>query len=223
MKLFTATQMVSALIVSLLIANSAYAAPAKKGNPWYIQGNFGGVFDSDAKEKSLQDLTDLGHQVTDIRLETSNNSIQLELGYQLTENFALTVGYIDFGDVDYNVSVNSKYTDELIKDIAKTGPKYGNGNTFGVVYSYELLPSLVASVDAGVLFLESEYQVTLNLGSNQAPIYYTQTTSESSTEKYGGLGLSYFFNKFEVGGYYRYYDIDGVASQWAGVRLGYHF
>jgi hypothetical protein len=223
MKLFTATKMISALTVSLLIANSAYAAPAKKENPWYIQGNIGVVFETNSSEQSSQDLTALGHEVTFTEVITPHNSIQLELGYQLTENIALTAGYIDFGDVDYNVSVNSKYTDELIKDIAKTGPKYGNGNTFGVVYSYELLPSLVASVDAGVLFLESEYDVTLHLGSVDKPIYYTQTTSDSSTEKYGGLGLSYFFNKFEVGGYYRYYDIDGVASQWAGIRLGYHF
>lgn len=216
--------LISAVALSLLIANPVLAAAKnKKDNPWYVQASFGAIAQTDSDEQALADLTALGHDVKSLTLDTRNSSYQFELGYQMTGNWAVTAGYVDFGATEFDVNIETAYADLLINDISATAPRYGSGNTFSLVYSYHIIPSLALSVDAGVLLLESEYSAQVNVGTEEEPIFYQQSDSDSSVQWFASAGVSYQFKALEAGVYYRHYEIDHVKSEWLGVRLGYHF
>lgn len=216
--------LVSAVALSLLVANPVLAAGKnKKDNPWFVQASFGSITKTDSAEQALVDLQALGHDVKSFSFDTGNESYQIELGYQITPSWAVTAGYVDFGPTDFNVNIETSQADLLINDISATAPRYGSGNTFSLVYSYNIIPELVLSVDAGVLLLESEYNGQVNVGTEEEPLYYQQSISDSSVQWFASAGLSYYFNNIEAGIYYRHYDIDQVSSEWLGFRLGYHF
>ncbi|WOH38128.1 outer membrane beta-barrel protein [Thalassotalea fonticola] len=216
-------KIISTVVLAMLITNSALAAKKSVDSPWYIQASFGEVFETDAEEQALKDLNKLGYTVESMSFDNSKNSYQVELGYQMSEHWAVTAGYVDFGDTDFDVQIDTPNADLLVNDIEKAAPRFGDGNTFGLVYSYKVIPEVVLSLDGGVLFLESEYNTQVNVGSDDEPVFYKQTTKDSSVQWYASAGVSYLFDKLEVGVYYRYYDIDHVNSQWLGARLGYHF
>jgi len=216
--------LVSAIALSVLAATPVLAAQkAKKDNPWYGQASFGAITKTASGEQALADLRELGHDVKVLNFDTGNESYQLELGYQMTPNWAVTAGYVDFGPTEFNVNIETTEADLLINDISATAPRYGSGNTFSLVYNYHIIPALALSVDAGVLFLESEYSAQVNIGTAQAPVYYQQTVSDSSVQWFASAGFSYFYKGIEAGIYYRHYEIDHVNSEWLGLRLGYHF
>ncbi|MGJ8680983.1 outer membrane beta-barrel protein [Paraglaciecola sp.] len=229
MKFTHKTNLITTFVGSvMLLSSTGVTAQNKKqtkpDSPWYLQASIGSIFESDAESEANKQLNALGHSQILSSDVDYGTSFQIEVGFKLSENIALTAGYVDFGDMTSTLTVNTKFDSDLIADLADVGPKYGNGNTYGVVYRHEVAPKLMASVDVGIIFLESEYSVPVNIGTAEIPAWTTSTTSETSREMYMGLGASYLLlGKFEVGGYYRYYDIDNVPSHWGGIRLGLHF
>jgi hypothetical protein len=209
--------LLSSIALSLLMATPALAAKkAPKNNyPWFAQLSLGGVIKSDAEEQAIADLNKLGHDVIDYTYESSNKSFQFELGYSLNDNWAVTAGYMDFGRTSFEPKIATGYGVELIDEIAKTAPRYGNGNTFSLVYSFDLASSISASVDVGIIYLESKSEIQLE--------YVTYEIKDHSLQYFMSAGLDYKFDDFQVGLYARHYEIDQVGSEWLGVRLGYHF
>ncbi|MFQ3209024.1 MAG: hypothetical protein ACI9U5_002129 [Colwellia sp.] len=222
MKLLVSAIALSIFAITPVLAAQQVKTPSK-GNPWFVQVSFGVITNTDSGEQALADLRELGHDVKVLNFETSNESYQIELGYQMTPNWAVAAGYVDFGPTEFNVNIETTNADLLIDDISATAPRYGSGNTFSLIYNYHIIPDLVLSIDAGVLLLESEYNAKVNIGTSQTPVYYQQTVSDSSVQWFTSAGLSYFYKGIEAGIYYRHYEIDHVNSEWLGLRLGYHF
>ncbi len=218
--------LISLIALSVFITNPAIAAKkkAEKGSyPWFVQFSIGSVFNSQAERQSLNDLTAMGHKITSVNFEQDGKGYIFELGYHLNESWAITAGYMDFGETTFNISSLTGYDAELIEDLNDAAPRYGNGNTYSVIYSYSVADAIVISADAGVLYLETESVVTLNVGSEDAPVYYDYSTSEHSFQYFLGTALEYQYKGVRVGIQYRHYEINNVGTEWVGARLGYHF
>jgi hypothetical protein len=211
--------LLSTIALSLLAATPALAAKKAKlpkgEYPWFIQLGVGAVVSSNAEDQALDDLAQLGHDITDYNYESGSNSFQLELGYRFNQNWAVTAGYMSFGATSFETTASTAYDVELIDEIARAAPKYGNGNTYSLVYSHELSPSFVANVDAGLLYLETKSRVQSGFTSYEL--------TDHALQYFVGAGVDYKYEKMRVGVYLRHYDIDQTGSQWLGVRLGYHF
>ncbi|WP_158968103.1 outer membrane beta-barrel protein [Paraglaciecola sp. L3A3] len=211
--------LLSTIALSLLVATPALAAkkaPKKKNYyPWFVQLSVGQVVSSNAEERAVEHLTAAGHEIATVDFKQDSTGYIFELGYEFNENWAVTAGYLDFGDTTFDVTSLTGHGVELIDEIAQSAPRYGDGNTFSLVYSLDLTSAVSASVDAGILYLESTSEVELE--------FVTYEITDHSMQYFMSAGLDYKFNDYRVGLHARHYEIDKVGTNWVGVRLGYHF
>jgi len=96
----------------LLCFGCALASPALAADDgWYVVG-FGGQASADVESQSTFDEATLaafeqaGFAVVDASssLDDSDTAFGATLGYQVNENFAAELSYVDLGSVDYNAS-----------------------------------------------------------------------------------------------------------------------
>ncbi|WP_158972766.1 outer membrane beta-barrel protein [Paraglaciecola sp. L3A3] len=213
----------SAISLAMVISTSALAAST---SPWFVHIGTSTMVDSESEQQALINLESLGHQPEDYTFDLPSGGIQLDLGYTVSENWALTFGYMEFGKSTFIVDVDTAYADEAIGEINKALPRYGNGLTSSVIYSYPITPEFNISAEAGALLLESQYEINYEIGVNEQtnePIMYSVTTSDTSLQWFAGAGVNYVYKSTSLGLYYRHYEIDRLGSQSVGVRLGYHF
>ena len=226
-RLYKRKVLFSVIALSLLIVNPALSAPKEvekeSSYPWFVQLSVGAVVSSNAKEQALDDLTALGHDITSLDFEQDSLGYIFELGYKFNENWAVTAGYIDFGETAFDVKSSTGYSELLIDDLNEAAPRYGNGNTYSVIYSYPIADAVIISADVGLLYLESESVVTIDIGTEGNPVYFDYSTSEHSLQYFLGTAIEYQYKGIRVGVQYRHYDINGVGTEWVGTRLGYHF
>jgi hypothetical protein len=216
--------LISAIALSVLISTPALSAPKKESSsPWFVQLSLGYVVDSKSGEQALDDLTAMGHEITSIDFEQDSLGYVFEVGYKFNENWAMTAGYLDFGETTFNVDSFTGYTALLIDDINVAAPRYGNGNTYSVIYSYPITDSVIISADLGLLYLESESVVFIDVGPEGSPVYDEYSISNHSLQYFGGLALEYQYKGVRLGIQYRHYEIDDIGTEWVGARIGYHF
>jgi len=216
--------LISAIALGVLISTPTLAAKKKvTSSPWFIQLSIGSVASSDAEEQALKDLTAFGHEITAVDFQQDSVGYIFELGYRLNENWAISAGYIDFGETDYNISATTGFSALLIEDINEAAPRYGDGNTYSVIYSLPVTDDVVVSADVGILFLESDSAVTVNVGTEDDPIDLDFDTSEHSLQYFAGAVLEYQYKSIKVGVQYRHYEINHVGTEWVGARVGYSF
>lgn len=105
----------------LLCFGCALAGPALAADDgWYVVG-FGGQSSTDVESQSALDeatiaaFADAGFAVVDASssLDDSDTAFGVTLGYQVNENFAAELSYVDLGSADYNASgtVNGGFGD----------------------------------------------------------------------------------------------------------------
>ena len=219
--------LISAIALSLLISTPALSASKKakkeSSSPWFVQLSLGAVVGSKSAEQALDDLTALGHEITSIDFEQDSLGYIFELGYKFSENWAVTAGYIDFGETTFNVNSFTGYSELLIDDINEAAPRYGDGNTYSVIYSYPITDDVIISADAGILYLESESVVFIDVGPEGSPVYDEYATSDHSLQYFVGAALEYQYKSARLGIQYRHYEINNVGTEWVGARIAYHF
>lgn len=219
--------LISAIALSVLISTPALSAPKKdkkeSSYPWFVQLSLGAVVDSQSGEQALDDLTAMGHEIQSIDFSQDSLGYIFEVGYKFNENWAITAGYLDFGETEFNVDSYTGYTELLIDDISEAAPRYGNGNTYSVIYSYPITDSVIISADLGLLYLESESVVIINIGTEDEPVFDEYSTSEHSLQYFAGAILEYQYKSLRLGLQYRHYEINNVGTEWVGARIGYHF
>jgi hypothetical protein len=218
--------LISAIALSVLAASPAIAAKndAKKDeSKWFVNLSLGVIASSESEDQAIEDLTALGHDITGVDFDQNTKGYIFELGYQLNESWAVSAGYLDFGEAPFNVASSTGYSVQLVGDLLDAAPRFGNGNTYSVIYSLPVADSIIASVDAGVLYLETESVVTIDVSDDDEPVYYEYSDSEHSLQYFLGAALEYQYQKMRVGVQVRHYDINGVGTQWVGARIAYHF
>jgi hypothetical protein len=218
--------LISAIALSMLATSPVIAAKnddTKNESKWFVNLSLGVIASSESEDQAIENLTALGHEITGVDFNQNTKGYIFELGYQLTESWAVSAGYLDFGESPFNVSSSTGYSVQLVGDLIDAAPRFGNGNSYSVIYSLPVADSIIASVDAGILYLETESVVTIDVGNGAEPVYYEYSDSEHSLQYFLGAALEYQYQEMRVGVQVRHYDINGVGTDWVGARLAYHF
>lgn len=90
----------------VLAAACTFAVAAHADTNFYVLGSVGQDRVSGLKKSDINDeLTTAGATINSSKLDTEDTAYKLQVGYQVTENFAIEGGYVDLGQAEYKADV----------------------------------------------------------------------------------------------------------------------
>lgn len=199
--------------VTLLLALGATATAAHAGDDkWYVDARLG-VARTDVNASALErDFAKQGvnAEVTDV--DNERQGYALALGYLLTEQLSVEVGYLDLGDIELRFS-----TTTTSFNLADVHPESGDGFTAGVRYQYPLAAGFSAQARAGLFAWEGDYDT--HRGSTQV-----DGDGESAVDAYWGVGVGYALNeRIGVDLEYRRFEFNRYPTEFITLGAQWRF
>ena len=138
---------------------------------------------------------DMGTPLSGLTYDDSDTTTSLGIGYSLTDNFALEVGYVDLGEAKISTSgaVSGSYlgTPFTASGTATLGVD-ATGYIFGAKAHGEITEKLNAFVRGGFYNWESDLSFSVAGTVNGTPVAAGASTKlDDGTDLYAGAGLSY--------------------------------
>ncbi|QSX41004.1 outer membrane beta-barrel protein [Shewanella cyperi] len=170
----------------------------------------------------------LGQASTDVRgnsadimsadivgVDDNDTSWGVELGYALTDDFGLTLGYVDQGEGTLVLQADTITPAAYHQQVREVAPLLAEGVTLGGALRFPVAEQFSLFAEAGAFFWESKVK-----SSNGTE---TLKTNFDGTDMYVGTGASYHWSpQWSASVRYRYYHLDETVNDWS-VGLSYRF
>ncbi len=199
---------------SILMAESEQA-----GSAWYIQAGIGQVSGSRSTSSLVNDLEQNGVTVNQLSQDDSRTGWRVALGFDVSDYFAVELGYVDLGDVGIRLTAEVSDAEQFLASAKKLHPNSADGYTLSGVYRYPLSQNFNLSGRVGVFSWDGDFDSVL-LDSNQS----VGDNNISGSDLYFGFGGEYHLNKrTAVSIEWERYELDNEDSDLFSVNLRYHF
>ena len=167
----------------LLLAAIGASSQAQALEPgqYELGFNLGYVHSDTSKSDLNQQLTDSGINGVILDEEASRMGFGLNLGYPVTEEFMLELGYKNLGSVDTHLRGLAGDVATFLADVEEVHPQSGHGFTFGTAYHFSLKQDWTAVVHTGGFFWVAHFDL-------EGPTD-TRSFSDSGMDIYMGAGL----------------------------------
>lgn len=174
-------------ILSLAMA-SAFAGD------WYVVGSIGQSTDKTDSKGDIDDaLVSAGVTGLSSSFDDKDTGYKLQLGYQLTPNFAIEGGYVDLGKFKYSASF--------------TGPSAGTG-------SAEAKASGLNIAAVGIAPINDQFSVFGKFGFINAKVEISATATGSGTSASGSESATKMKANFGIGAAYNFDKAWGLRAEW---------
>ena len=179
----------------LLCFGCAFAGPALAADDGWYAIAFGGQSSAEGTSQSATDesvvtlFNDIGLDVVEATssLDDSDTAFGLTLGYQVNENFATELSYVDLGDLDYNATgtVTDGFTDFPASVSLNSSAQ---GPVFSVLGILPIGDRFSVYGRAGLALMDCEGTATVSIDD------VTESASDSTTRSNGMFGVGGEFN-----------------------------
>jgi hypothetical protein len=178
------------LIPILLLACTV--ALGQESGHWYFGLNLGNANGETGAGDLTTQLTERGLDAEASSEDDNRFAWQLRLGYALTPDWGLEIGYVDLGNVKTTFTGSALDIDAFLSASSDIHPNTANGFLFSGVYRYPLgwIPRLAAEVRAGAFIWSSDYDLNGTTSSLRV--------DENGTDLSFGLGLSLGLDQLDL-------------------------
>jgi OOP family OmpA-OmpF porin len=149
------------IVSPLLVCAGLGLAASAHGEGWYVVV-FGGEASSEGLDQDELDasLVDVGFDLQSSSLDDSDTGFGATLGYQVNENFAAELSYVDLGDVSYQASNEqaNPANESVTLDTSAAGPVFSLLGILPVGERWDLYGR------AGLALMDSEGEATATAG-----------------------------------------------------------
>ncbi|BCD99391.1 hypothetical protein MARGE09_P3593 [Marinagarivorans cellulosilyticus] len=213
-RLNTARRLGLKAAATLLALLSFNAAAAEK--PWYIELGLG-TASSHWQASNLQSTIKASAQeikITD--LDDKRGTQELLAGYRITPNFAVELGYRDWGEISYSLEGTASNPEAVLAATQSHYPTSGKGAFAGLRGSYWHGDSLEGYVKLSAWQWTGEYSTLINGFATPFEI--------DDTDVVVSAGMNgYFFERYSAGVIYQTAKLEGQRNVMVGVSLGVRF
>jgi len=155
------TQKVTSSALSLAIVGSMFTPAMVNASDWYVGGAFGYSKTNVPKQDINQSLNQAGQSVGVDSLSDSGTSTEVFVGYQLSDIFALEVGYLNLGDRDIVLSGDILDSSSFYDTVEHIYPDTGKGATLGVIATYPLSDHWYIGGKVALFHWQQDYDLTV--------------------------------------------------------------
>jgi OOP family OmpA-OmpF porin len=149
------------IVSPLLVCAGLGLAASAHAEGWYVVV-FGGEASSEGLDQDELDasLVDVGFDLQSSSLDDSDTGFGATLGYQVNENFAAELSYVDLGDVSYQASNEqaNPANESVTLDTSAAGPVFSLLGILPVGERWDLYGR------AGLALMDSEGEATATAG-----------------------------------------------------------
>jgi hypothetical protein len=178
-------------LISILLMACTVALAQERG-PWRLGVTLGNANGETGAGDLTTQLIERGLDARASSEDDTRFAWQLRLGYLLTPDWGLEVGYVDLGDVETTFTGSALDIDTFLSASSDVHPNTANGFLFSGVYRYPLgrIPQLTAEARAGAFIWSSEYDLNGTTRSLKV--------DENGSDLSFGLGLSWGLDQLEL-------------------------
>ncbi len=200
MRNFRVLIIANALMLSS-IAPHASAEKAEAGH-WsdrlYAVAGFGRANSHVSESEVQSDFNKKGITNTTINdVEGRRLGFNLGIGYELTDNWALEVAYLDLGQVDIKFTSN-----QSINNLDEVHPESGDGFTGSAIYKHFLDTDTHVRLRLGFFSWQADYQTSVGAAA-------AGSDEDAGTNLYWGAGLAHALSReWSVVGEIQRFDFD---------------
>ncbi len=210
---------VFAYITLMPCLSFSVAAKEADKSSWYLVSSLGYVSGDTNSNEIVNDFAKSGITVTDVKIDDSRYGWQLSLGYEISNNFALELGYLDLDKV--SVELTGTVTDEtLFIDQARINhPESAKGVTFNAGYRFDLNDNLALNAKLGLFSWKGEFD-TYKLDSGQTLANH----NINGTDVFYGLNAEYkLTNQFSLQLQWQKFKLENEKPDMWSIALKYRF
>lgn len=161
------------------------AAGSATAADWYVTAAVGqSKADDKAAIEVNEELVDLGVTGLSSTFDDSDTAYQLQLGYQLTPNWAVEGGYVDLGKFQYSAAFTGPVAGNAVAEVKAAGLN------IAAVGSYPVNDQFAVFGKIGAINAKVEGRATAT-GSG---VSATEAISATKAKGYWGVGAAYDFN-----------------------------
>ena len=220
--------------LALVCLMSALGANATESN-WYVGGSLGGATYDVNKNDFIDDSSLNSLEST---FDDTDSAYKVFGGYQIDEYFAVEAGYANLGELSFS---NGNYTgwgdslgnDGLLIETLETSIKVTSFMVNGVAqYPISDRFSVFGKLgvyrwdsDASQKYIGEHYLVVAGVIQPEVfkTVVHQSSDSDSGTDVFIGLGLSYQWSNFDIRTEYEIYESDGEKINVASIGALYRF
>ena len=185
------------IVSPLLLCAGLGLAASAHAEGWYVVV-FGGEASAEGLDQNELDasLIDVGFDLQSSELDDSDTGFGATLGYQVNENFAAELSYVDLGESSYAATNGLANPDNetAALETSAAGPVFSLLGILPVGERFEVYGR------AGLALMDSEGEATITIGD------VPTTVSDSTTRSNALVGLG---GQFDIG------DRFGVRLEWS--------
>lgn len=193
--------------------------PALADSGLFLQIGVGQVFGSQSPDELSNVLTQKGVTINQLSQDDSRSGWHLNVGYDLSDNFSLQLGYVDLGEVEIALSAEVSEPTEFIDFASEIHPNSAVGYTVGAAFHYPINQTISFLARIGILSWDGEFDSVLtDLNQNVA------SNDISGTDLFFGFGGAYrLTEKAALSIEWEHYKLDDEESDFISLNLSHHF
>ncbi|KZY64911.1 hypothetical protein A3735_24800, partial [Oleiphilus sp. HI0061] len=197
--------------------SEASESPLTSLNRLYINSALGLSYTSTDLNEFDQQLQSNGLDAKAIDENSERLGWRFGLGYELNNNWALELNYLDLGEVD--IKFEGAYTDSesFFNAVKKIHPESGAGWEISGSYRQTFLDRFSAFAKAGIFSWQGSYDAS-QFGSNQG-----EHKTSGSSFSYGIGAGSKITDNWQLDAQLERFELDNDSSYLASVSLKYRF
>ena len=160
------------------------APDISQAQDWYVGAGVGATdIDSDTSSFA-NDMTSLGHTVSNVIIDDSGEGWKVFGGYNINEYFAAEVAYVDLGDVTASFDGVSIDVPQMLTDAGRLLPATGDGFSISALGRYPFGERWAIFAEVGAFFWESDLAIDITGGSTTG----SASPSTDGTDVVYGVG-----------------------------------
>ena len=194
------------LALSTLVSSYSFA------NQGFYIGAVVGQAEADISLSDVSDLDD-GGNFSNINIDDSDTTYGITAGYRVSTNFAVELGYQDFGE--FNVSGNSDGTGSFWFAGPVEATAEATGILLGLKGIYPVQENFEIYGKAGINSWDTDNDLTDSFGAFSA--------SDDGTDPYFGIGASYILNNVSFNASLTRFDISDTDVDVFSIGLEISF
>ena len=184
--------------------------------PWYVELGLG-TASSHWQSSDLQSTMKANAQEIKVtHLDDERGTQELLAGYRITPNFAVELGYRDWGEISYSLAGTASNLNAVLAATQSHYPASGKGAFAGLRGSYWHGDSLEGYAKISLWQWTGEYSTLIN--GTITPFEIDDTDVVFSAGMNG-----YFFERYSAGVIYQTTQLKGQRNVMVGLNLGVRF
>ena len=200
---------------ALLLALFPFSTSAAE-KPWYLELGLG-TASSHWQASDLQSTLKASAQEVKITdLDDKRGTQEFLAGYRINSNFAVELGYRDWGEISYSLTGVASNPDAVLTATQSHYPTSGKGAFAGLRGSYWHGDTLEGYVKLSAWQWTGEYSTLIN--------GVTTDFEVDDTDVVISAGMNgYFFERYSAGVVYQTVKLEGQRNVMVGVNVGVRF